>query len=245
MDETYERTALKAINYIQKKEPTKSKSKIKKSLQGVINSYCKSQKENIVSWEETSHTSEVEFIRYLESKDYIELNKKRTKIESVLSTRFKKERKYNKKQKKSTEKESPVVAEEEEEENHNQQMEEEEEVEIIVPPAAEIPACPVCFIRFNVTEVELTRHIEDCLSQQIINEERRPPQVVVQPIVPPKVPNHTIQLLSKDMQKECIICLEDLSKNESVHRLDCMCVYHSECALRWWQKKPECPIHRS
>eukprot|EP01117_Protostelium_nocturnum_P007637 TRINITY_DN2739_c0_g1_i1.p1 TRINITY_DN2739_c0_g1~~TRINITY_DN2739_c0_g1_i1.p1 ORF type:complete len:142 (+),score=39.72 TRINITY_DN2739_c0_g1_i1:93-518(+) len=45
--------------------------------------------------------------------------------------------------------------------------------------------------------------------------------------------------------EECKICFEDLGKGQHATRMDCMCLYHSQCIKGWWKEdKKQCPIHR-
>ncbi|KAK1308168.1 E3 ubiquitin-protein ligase RING1-like [Acorus calamus] len=42
----------------------------------------------------------------------------------------------------------------------------------------------------------------------------------------------------------CAVCLEGFGKGESVSRLPCRHVYHSECILKWLRCKGSCPVCR-
>ena len=41
----------------------------------------------------------------------------------------------------------------------------------------------------------------------------------------------------KTLREECIICLNDLEKNQSATLLKCGHVYHTDCIHNWFQKK--------
>lgn len=43
----------------------------------------------------------------------------------------------------------------------------------------------------------------------------------------------------------CAICLQNFKTNEDVVRMNCLCVYHSDCAYAWWDssQKTSCPSH--
>ena len=49
--------------------------------------------------------------------------------------------------------------------------------------------------------------------------------------------------LKEDLQSDCMICMGPMTKGESVTRLECMCVFHTECIGDWLKKKPVCPLH--
>lgn len=44
---------------------------------------------------------------------------------------------------------------------------------------------------------------------------------------------------------ECVICFEEFEPGDRVGRLECLCVYHEQCILGWFQRKGvgSCPIH--
>ena len=41
---------------------------------------------------------------------------------------------------------------------------------------------------------------------------------------------------------ECVICLEDMGKNEDLAILACSHIYHSKCIRSWAEKKKLCPL---
>lgn len=45
--------------------------------------------------------------------------------------------------------------------------------------------------------------------------------------------------------QECPICLVEFAPGQSAVRMDCWCLYHSDCLTAWWDKKGEstCPTH--
>lgn len=44
---------------------------------------------------------------------------------------------------------------------------------------------------------------------------------------------------------ECVICFEEFQPGDRVGRLECLCVYHEQCILGWFQRKGmgSCPVH--
>jgi len=61
-------------------------------FQVLVNQYCKEKKLETILWKDTSWETLREFVEYLETKDYIKLNSNKTRIESIISTRYKKSR---------------------------------------------------------------------------------------------------------------------------------------------------------
>ena len=53
----------------------------------------------------------------------------------------------------------------------------------------------------------------------------------------------TKKFKTKIIDKECIICLEPLTKNQNVSIiLKCDHYYHSKCLSLWFTKKETCPL---
>lgn len=44
---------------------------------------------------------------------------------------------------------------------------------------------------------------------------------------------------------ECVICLEDLDKGNTIARLPCLCIYHKKCIDSWFEVNRSCPEHPS
>lgn len=44
---------------------------------------------------------------------------------------------------------------------------------------------------------------------------------------------------------ECVICLDDLQKGDTIARLPCLCIYHKGCIDKWFEKNRSCPEHPS
>jgi hypothetical protein len=44
---------------------------------------------------------------------------------------------------------------------------------------------------------------------------------------------------------ECPICFVEFAGGQSAIRLDCFCLFHTDCATAWFEKKgsQECPTH--
>jgi len=236
-NDTFEKLTLKAIGFVQKKYPDKLNGNLNKSLPDFINWYCIENGDKALQLKDTTFADMKDFVQYLESKDYIQLDSKKRKIASVLSTRYKKERKYIPPQRKV--RVEKVAVEEKVEAPVEIEAKDVDDDDFQPPPSPprEIPMCPICYLQFDVNEVELTRHVEYCLTQQMMQEEQGKLKTSE-----PK-PNFVVQQLPDDSVDECPICLEPLRKEQTVHRLECMCVYHSNCMNQWWRKSSECPMH--
>ncbi|KAF8892348.1 hypothetical protein CPB84DRAFT_1783777 [Gymnopilus junonius] len=42
---------------------------------------------------------------------------------------------------------------------------------------------------------------------------------------------------------ECDICLEEFDKEADVARMACLCVFHRDCFLPWFERANSCPVH--
>jgi len=54
------------------------------------------------------------------------------------------------------------------------------------------------------------------------------------------------EVLQRDLDQDCLICMEGLKSGERVERLDCFCVFHKDCIEHWFQHKGarKCPLHK-
>lgn len=55
----------------------------------------------------------------------------------------------------------------------------------------------------------------------------------------------TAQTPGRELEKECVICLEDICPGDKVGRLECLCVFHYKCIKDWFGRKGPglCPVH--
>ncbi|KAE8148075.1 FYVE zinc finger-domain-containing protein [Aspergillus avenaceus] len=44
--------------------------------------------------------------------------------------------------------------------------------------------------------------------------------------------------------QECTICMEDYEVGQSLVRLECLCKFHKQCIVEWFERKKECPVHK-
>ncbi|OQE29443.1 hypothetical protein PENSTE_c002G08889 [Penicillium steckii] len=43
---------------------------------------------------------------------------------------------------------------------------------------------------------------------------------------------------------ECTICMEDYEVGQVLSRLECLCKFHKDCIVDWFERKAECPVHK-
>lgn len=80
--------------------------------------------------------------------------------------------------------------------------------------------CPMCSKTILPDDVEC--HLVMCLTKPRIN--------------------YNEDILTED-KGECVICLDDLSKGNTIARLPCLCVYHKTCIDKWFSINRSCPEH--
>lgn len=56
--------------------------------------------------------------------------------------------------------------------------------------------------------------------------------------------NYNEDILSDD-KEECVICLEEMVKGNTIARLPCLCIYHKNCIDAWFEVNRSCPEHPS
>ncbi|KAI5288076.1 hypothetical protein KEM54_005492 [Ascosphaera aggregata] len=52
-------------------------------------------------------------------------------------------------------------------------------------------------------------------------------------------------ITSDGQPQECTICMEEYSIGEKLARLECLCKFHKKCVVEWFERKPECPVHKT
>lgn len=50
---------------------------------------------------------------------------------------------------------------------------------------------------------------------------------------------------SGSTNQECSICMEEYEVGEDLARLECLCKFHKRCIVDWFERKQECPVHKS
>lgn len=48
-----------------------------------------------------------------------------------------------------------------------------------------------------------------------------------------------------DGPQECTICMEEYEVGQALVRLECLCKFHKRCIVEWFERKRECPVHKS
>lgn len=43
---------------------------------------------------------------------------------------------------------------------------------------------------------------------------------------------------------ECSICMVEYDVGDQLARLECLCKFHKECIVSWFERKQECPLHK-
>ncbi|CAF3186470.1 unnamed protein product [Rotaria socialis] len=58
-------------------------------------------------------------------------------------------------------------------------------------------------------------------------------------------PYYNTEILSYNLHndQECAICFEPFCRQDTVARLECLCIYHKKCLDEWGQRKRCCPLH--
>ncbi|KAH3765950.1 hypothetical protein Pelo_2186 [Pelomyxa schiedti] len=115
--------------------------------------------------------------------------------------------------------------------------------------------CPICALQGFTAEVNsstnLLQHLNtkhmDMLSQAdllqyTVEVNNNPP-----PIQIPDAPGTgTVEsVLSLPTNRECPICLVEMTTGDTVLTLECLCMFHSACLQNWYAKseKSDCPVH--
>ncbi|EGC37916.1 hypothetical protein DICPUDRAFT_97086 [Dictyostelium purpureum] len=55
---------------------------------------------------------------------------------------------------------------------------------------------------------------------------------------------YSTSILEQDLgEQECAICLEEFYQGQEVARLECWCIFHTNCILAYITKSKKCPVH--
>ena len=57
-----------------------------------------------------------------------------------------------------------------------------------------------------------------------------------------KIPDVQECIIEDKLENECLICLENFNKGETVIRLKCNHYYHTQCIYAWFERKKTCPL---
>ncbi|KAL3479061.1 FYVE zinc finger-domain-containing protein [Aspergillus californicus] len=118
-------------------------------------------------------------------------------------------------------------------------------------PLDECNLCPICdnplpLIGVNGNEESREAHIRDCIESH-----GRP--VSGSPVSASPLPVRMIAYTATEKdcigqdgtEQECTICMEEYEVGQSLVRLECLCKFHKRCIVEWFERKKECPVHKT
>ncbi|KAL4930481.1 phosphatidylinositol-3-phosphate-binding ubiquitin-protein ligase [Aspergillus undulatus] len=115
----------------------------------------------------------------------------------------------------------------------------------------ECDLCPICDNELpalgpNGNEDAREAHIRDCIANHGRSSGGSP---VSQPHFPVRMLAFTAtekDCMSQDgTEQECTICMEEYEVGQSLVRLECLCKFHKRCIVEWFERKKECPVHKT
>ncbi|KAL4901722.1 hypothetical protein BDW74DRAFT_159411 [Aspergillus multicolor] len=115
----------------------------------------------------------------------------------------------------------------------------------------ECDLCPICdnelpAIGTNGNEDAREAHIRDCIMNH-----GRPPSG--SPVSQSPLPVRMLAFIATEKdcvgqdgtEQECTICMEEYEVGQSLVRLECLCKFHKRCIVEWFERKRECPVHKT
>ncbi|ODM18254.1 hypothetical protein SI65_06125 [Aspergillus cristatus] len=131
--------------------------------------------------------------------------------------------------------------------------------------------CPICNSQFpplsEGSEEAREAHIRDCIENHGPRARssslaasgsangtgtgtgRTGPGPIIQPQLPVRMVAFTAtekDCLGHDAEaQECTICMEEYEVGQPLVRLECLCKFHKRCIVEWFERKKECPVHKS
>ena len=125
------------------------------------------------------------------------------------------------------------------------------------PPIDERDICPICNIRLppvaeDGNEEAREAHVRDCIESHGAGSHSSSHGNHHHPPHPP----HPMRMVTftateKDCtthdgtMPECSICMEEYEVGEKLARLECLCKFHKQCIVEWFERKKECPVHKT
>ncbi|KAL4975963.1 FYVE zinc finger-domain-containing protein [Aspergillus desertorum] len=118
-------------------------------------------------------------------------------------------------------------------------------------PVDECDLCPICDDELPAIGVDGNQdareaHIRDCIANH-----GRPPSGSPVSQSPLPVRMLAFTATEKDCvrqdgtEQECTICMEEYEVGQSLVRLECLCKFHKRCIVEWFERKKECPVHKT
>lgn len=130
------------------------------------------------------------------------------------------------------------------------------------PTIDERDLCPVCFHRLpprasDGSETRRETHVIQCIERRTLSDPSTSTATARHDTeVPLSASSRMIFFTAtqKDCSgsgsgedeemKECLICMEDYKVGAQLARLECLCKFHKNCIIDWFQRKAECPVHK-
>ncbi|KAL4943468.1 FYVE zinc finger-domain-containing protein [Aspergillus oleicola] len=115
----------------------------------------------------------------------------------------------------------------------------------------ECDLCPICDnelppLGLNGNEDDREAHIRDCIANHGRGVSGSP---VSQPHLPVRMLGYTAtekDCIGQDgTEQECTICMEEYEVGQQLVRLECLCKFHKRCIVEWFERKKECPVHKT
>ncbi|KAL4783447.1 FYVE zinc finger-domain-containing protein [Aspergillus varians] len=115
----------------------------------------------------------------------------------------------------------------------------------------ECDLCPICDnplppIGANGNEEVREAHVRECIENHGHQSSGSP---VSQSPLPVRMLAFTATekdcIGQDDTEQECTICMEEYEVGQSLVRLECLCKFHKRCIVEWFERKRECPVHKT
>lgn len=236
----YEQTALSALkSHFQADKPSISKF----HFQQIVSQYCCDNGIPLLHWKSAGFPSLSDFFLHLEKKRLVELNQNKSSITNLKSKRNYKRKSFPSdklvRPKRSRMQEAAIDVDQEtiDKTKNNEEV------------TSATVSCPICLSLLQTSDPKLVNlHIDECLSLQLLKEEGssipQPHQEKESTVMPFIGSSYVEETLTKSMNGlECSICLENFKKGTKVFRMECLCIFHTHCLERWFQKSKSCPLH--
>lgn len=125
------------------------------------------------------------------------------------------------------------------------------------PRLRESDICPICRRALppkgiDGDETARERHIMDCISSRDTTSSSAPGgrQALMQ--TPSRAPVQMLPFIATEKDclgengspQECSICMVEYEVGDQLARLECLCRFHRECIVEWFERKQECPLHK-